>query len=416
MIVRFCLYSIFKNLRFFEPFLVLYLLSGRASGGPGLLYFEVGALIGYQKFLTGLLEIPSGAATDRWGRRRALIGCFLCYLGAFPVFALSSRSDSNTIVTLYLGMTLFAIGEAFRTGSHKAIMLDWLEENGRLDEATRVVGLTRFFSKVSAGISAVVGGVLVYATGRFDVLFWAATIPALLGLAVVSSYPRWLEGEQSRAPELRTAGSWTERVQALWAVPGTGALMIQSVVFESQIKLAQHYVQPFFKSTLEHHSIAVLGGVGALVVGLYYLIQDVLGGTASLFAPRVQSWWGGASRANRRTVHLAPVIVFFVALGLFQDGYVVAIVSFVLLAVLQNVRRPIFLSLLNQFMDKPQRATTLSIESQARSWTFAILAPVTGLVADHFGLSAALILIAGLLATAGVADLMPRRSGPGREP
>ena len=47
MVVRFCLYSIFKNLRFFEAFFLFYLLSGPELGGVGLSYFSVGALVGY---------------------------------------------------------------------------------------------------------------------------------------------------------------------------------------------------------------------------------------------------------------------------------------------------------------------------------------------------------------------------------
>jgi len=413
MIVRFCLYSVFKNLRFFEPFLVLYLLANAAAGGPELRYVQVGALIGYQKWLTGMLEIPSGAATDRWGRRRALILCFVCYAFAFPVFALSGGAGASQLVLLYAGMTLFAIGEAFRTGSHKAIMLDWLEESGRSEDATRVIGLTRFFSKTSAGLSSLAGGILVYLTGRFDLLFWAATVPALFGIVVMYSYPRWLEGEQSRDPKSRRDLSWSGRVRALWAVPGTALLMLQSVVFESHVKVAQHYIQPFFKEGLQSHSVAIVGGAGALAVGIYYLVQDVLGGTASLFAPRVQSWWGGAGRANRISVLLAPILVVIVASALTQNWIGLVVTGFVLLATLQNVRRPVFVSLLNRSIDKPQRATTLSIESQARSWSFAVLAPTTGWVADHYGLSSCLFLVAGLLVVGVVLELLQHRGTRG---
>ena len=60
MFLRFCLYGILKNLRFFEPFFVLYLLAPPSHGGAGLSYFQIGSLVGYQKLLTGLLEIPLG--------------------------------------------------------------------------------------------------------------------------------------------------------------------------------------------------------------------------------------------------------------------------------------------------------------------------------------------------------------------
>ena len=138
MVVRFCLYSIFKNLRFFEAFFLFYLLAGPELGGAGLSYFAIGALVGYQKLLTGILEIPSGVATDHWGRRRALALCFACYVLAFPMYALSAGiGDALQIALLYSAQTMFAIGEALRTGSHKAIMLDWVDQTGWPGGATR---------------------------------------------------------------------------------------------------------------------------------------------------------------------------------------------------------------------------------------------------------------------------------------
>ena len=168
----------------------------------------MGALIGYQKFLTGLLEIPSGFATDRWGRRRALALTFAFYVLAFPLYAVSASLVGGVqILSLYAAQTLFGLGEALRTGSHKAIMLDWADASGA--DATHVVGVTRFFSKASSGVSAMGGGLLLYLAGDFRWLFWASTLPAMLGVLLMLSYPGWLEGEMS-APERHRLASWME--------------------------------------------------------------------------------------------------------------------------------------------------------------------------------------------------------------
>ena len=73
-----------------------------------------------------------------------------------------------------------------------------------------------------------------------------------------------------------------------------------------------------------------------------------------------------------------------------------------LLQTAQNARRPIFVSLFNDVMDKPQRATTLSIESQVRGGAVALLAPATGYIADSFGLPWAFLAISFLLAAANL--------------
>jgi MFS family permease len=401
MVVRFCLYSIFKNLRFFEAFFLFYLLSSPELGGAGLSYFEIGALVGYQKLLTGILEIPSGIATDHWGRRRALALCFACYVLAFPMYALTTGySEALQIGMLYAAQTIFGIGEALRTGSHKAIMLDWADQTKPLGGATRLIGFTRFFSKVSAGLSALAGGALVYFTGGFVWLFWASTIPALLGVGLLLGYPRSLEGEISRTSGATAPPGWTERLRSLWAAPGIVALMLHSVIFESQIKLAQHYTQPFLMEGFDVREVVVVGGIGALAVGAYYLVQHLLDGTASIMSAPLERRLGGGRRANGVLTLLAMLASGVLALCLFRGWLVAGVIGFIALTGLQNARRPIFVALFNDVMDKPQRATTLSIESQARSWAVALLAPVTGYLADSFGLPWAFVAVTCLLAAA----------------
>ncbi len=397
MLVRFCLYSILKNLRFFDKFFIIYLLAPVETGGAALSFFQTGLLAGYQALLTAILEVPSGVIADRWGRRRSLAATFTCYAIAFPLFGLSARvDDPGRVGLLVAALTLFGIGEAFRTGTHKAIMLDWVETTLPPGSASRVIGVTRFWSKMTAGVSALVGGLLVWLTGSFTWLFWGATLPAVLGVALMLSYPSRLEGAGTpgSAP---TSGTWRERLRVFVALPGLGFLFLQSVLFESQVKAAQHYLQPFLQFQLEAREIAVVGGIGALLIGLYYLIQEGLGGWASWLAAPVERRLGGADRMLRLIPLVAALAMGVVALSVSRSGLVVGAVGFTTLIVLQNLRRPVFVARFDQLMDKRRRATTLSVESQARSVAYAVLAPVTGWIVDHYGLSWAFVLIGALL-------------------
>ena len=399
MFLRFCFYGILKNLRFFEPFFVLYLLAPPSHGGAGLSYFQIGSLVGYQKLLTGLLEIPLGVATDRWGRRRALVGVFTLYTVAFPLYALSTALQGTALIGgLYLAQTLFGVAEAMRTGSHKAIMLDWARSRDNGISATRLIGRTRFFSKASAGFAALAGGAILWITGSFTPLFWAATLPAAAGILLMLSYPSELEGEQRRSPRERLAPRQAWR--RLWRGGGMGALILASLLFESQVKLAQHYLQPFLKADLHRHDIALVGGIGALLVGLYYLGQDLLGGLAAGFSARLESLLGGADLALRRLL-LALTAVSAAMVAAFSLNWITAgIAGYLLIAVLQNLRRPVFVARMDRVMDPAQRATTLSLESQGRSWAVALLSPPMGYVADHWGLAAAFAAISAMLVVA----------------
>ena len=66
MLFRFCLYGFLKNKRYFEPFLMLVFLD------RGLNFFVIGLLIACRDLTVNVLELPSGAIADSFGRRRSM--------------------------------------------------------------------------------------------------------------------------------------------------------------------------------------------------------------------------------------------------------------------------------------------------------------------------------------------------------
>ncbi|MCB9536129.1 MAG: MFS transporter [Myxococcales bacterium] len=402
MIARFCAYSALRNLRFFEPFLVLFLLHD-----VGLTFLAVGALLAYEKVLCGLLEVPLGVVNDRFGRRRGLVAAFVLTALAFGAFAGATQApDGWKLVLLYGAQTLYAVGEALRTGTHKAMILDWLQRQGRRDEKTRVMGITRFWSKSSGGVSALAAGVLVWTTGSFTLLFVAACLPTLAAAVVVWSYPRELEGMRAATP----AAEATPRPRLAGLVgAGVVPMLLASVVFESQVKLALVYLQPFLAGALGTADLAVMGGVGAMVFGGWYFVQGLLAGASSLGATWLVARAGSEARALRAAHRAAALGMVGVVVGLSTGWQAPALVCFLAFAALQNARRPIFVSALDDVMDPAYRATTLSIESQARSWAYAGSAVVMGALADAGGLVAAFAGMAALLAL--VVVRLPRLRG-----
>ena len=142
MLFRFCLYGFLKNQRYFEPFLVLIFLE------KGLSFFEIGLLFGFREAAVNIIEIPSGALADTCGRRLAMLVSFIAYIPSFVIFGASAG-----LPMLFLAMFLFAVGEAFRSGSHKALVFSWLRSQNRTAERTKVYGYTRSWSKYGSALS-----------------------------------------------------------------------------------------------------------------------------------------------------------------------------------------------------------------------------------------------------------------------
>ena len=134
MLIRFCLYGFLKNQRYFEPFFVLALLE------KGLDFTMIGLLIGFREAIVLALEIPSGAIADVCGRRRAMMLSFSAYVVSFLLFAYADQ-----LGLLIAAMAAFAIGEVFRSGTHKAMIFTWLRLQGRTDERPKIYGSPLFW-------------------------------------------------------------------------------------------------------------------------------------------------------------------------------------------------------------------------------------------------------------------------------
>ncbi|MFW6290789.1 MAG: hypothetical protein ACOC7V_00590 [Spirochaetota bacterium] len=81
---RFSACGFLKNLRFFEPFMVLFLIE------QGVSFLQVGTLYAIREIAVNALEVPTGAVADALGRRRTMIASFAAYLVSFVIFWLGS--------------------------------------------------------------------------------------------------------------------------------------------------------------------------------------------------------------------------------------------------------------------------------------------------------------------------------------
>lgn len=378
MLFRFSLYGFLKNQQYYEPFLLLVLLE------KGLSFTQIGLLIGFREICINVMEIPTGAIADVAGRRRSMILSFLAYIASFLIFAFA-----QPIWTLLAAMLLFSLGEAFRTGTHKAIIFDWLNREGRADEKTRVYGYTRSWSKIGSAVSAVIAAGLVFATGRFSSVFVYCTIPYALGIINFMGYPSYLDGpadgKASIAGVLRTLyDSFGQCVKSA----SLRRLLTESMCFEGTFKVCKDYLQTIIRSAALVIPLSVLAGYSdaqrtAVLAAPIFLVLYLLGSWASRHAHVLADRAGGEDR-GAAWLWWAYLAMFAVIAGASSLGVPsAAIPAFVALALVENFWRPILVSRFADHADPARQATVLSIESQGKSFVAAGMAPLLGLAVDH---------------------------------
>ena len=395
MLFHFSLYGFLKNQQYYEPFLMLFFLQTLSED-----FFKVGLLVGYREVLINLFQVPSGAIADLYGRRRCMMFSFCAYIVSFAIFAFSSA-----LWQLLLAMSFFSLGDAFRTGTHKAMIFGYLQRHGRSDEKTKYYGMTRSWSKMGSALSVVIAAGIVFTASAFHgnsqaavyrYLFLACIVPYLISLVNFASYPRYLDGTAGKAPPIGEIFTHLLRVgRDAVKAPALRRLLIESMGYEGIYKVAKDYLQPIVKGlALTLPLLAALKGMQrtAGLILIVYVAIYLLESFSSRRSDSVRRRKGGEEHGAWFLWKLNLIVFTVIAAGLTVDWYLsgaavsfglaVAIAGFMALAVLQNLWRPMHMGRFDTVGDAKAGATILSVESQAKSLSAAIFAPLLGLAVN----------------------------------
>ncbi|HCN07782.1 MAG TPA: hypothetical protein DIT01_07590 [Lentisphaeria bacterium] len=391
MLGRFSLYGFLKNQQYYDPFLIL------AFRQMGLSFFMIGILVAFREVIANLMEIPSGAVADLFGRRKAMILSFVCYIISFMVFGVTGVAATNgtippaAILPLLFGaMGFFAVGNAFRTGTHKAMIFTWLRVEGREDERTKVYGYTRSWSKLGSALSAILAAVFVFATSNYVYIFFFSIIPYVLGIVNFMGYPREVDGNIKKATSGKEVMLHLKKTLAVSVKQASlRRLVCESMGFEGFFKAAKDYLQPILKAAAipltgalllsdrlsEHQQVALL-------VGPVYFALYLLSALASRKAYVLVDKHGSEDHTARFLWLISLLILTALVPALYYCWFTVIILGFIALYVMQNLWRPVLISRFDTHSDEDMGATILSIESQAKSVATMIIAPGMGYVVD----------------------------------
>jgi MFS family permease len=397
MLFRFCLYGFLKNQRYFEPFLMLLFLD------RGLSFFVIGLLIACRDLTVNLLEIPSGAIADSFGRRGSMLTSFVAYIISFLTLATASSTAA-----FFVGMILYGVGDTFRTGTHKAMIFEWLRLQNRSDERTRIYGLTRSWSQIGSALSGLIAAAFVLISGSYAYVFYFSIVPYALNLINLGTYPKELDGEHQRARSVaETVSRLTGSLKKTIAQPNLRRLMVESMGWDGVFNATKEYLQPILQALaiagsafLFAESVGVPDAVAgltesdaagsswnraqktAVLIGPVYAVLFLLSAWASRNAHRLVSEPGSETTASRK-LWLANTAIFSVMAGAaWFHWYTLLVVAFIAVYVLKNIWRPILVTRFDSHSDPAEGATILSIESQAQRLSTLVLAPVIGWTID----------------------------------
>lgn len=360
----------------------------------GLSFFVIGLLIACRDVTVNVLEIPSGVIADSFGRRRSMMVSFVAYIISFLVLG-----SATNLAWLFVGMFLYGVGDTFRTGTHKAMIFEWLRIHGRGAERTRIYGLTRSWSQIGSAVCGVIAAGFILVSGNYQYVFYFAIVPYVINLINFAGYPSELDGDHEKPGTLSEVAVRLKRT--LWkaiANPRLRRVIVESMGWGGYLGAVKDYLQPVLQTASIAAAAYFMGQsfadrpdgsswlnearTTALLIGPVYMLLFLMSAWASRNSHRVVEKSGNEIHASNR-LWLGNAILFL-AIGVFGflNWSVVLIIAFVLLQVLGNLWRPILISRFDKLSDPDEGATILSIESQATRTATFLVAPLIGWAID----------------------------------
>lgn len=386
---KFCFYGFLKNLRFFDAFFILFLVE------KGVSFTQIGILYASREIATNLLEIPSGILSDTYGRKSMLAASMLLYISSFSIFYLFSG-----FLFFFLAFILFGIAESFRSGTHKGIIMDYLYRRGWENHAVNYYGHTRSWSQLGSALSALLAGLLVFFGGNYQSIFLYSTVPYLMNLILILTYPTYLNNPLKKSSQ-KNAYRMKSSFHSLLINLKNNAVrnvIYSSATYSGFLKAVKDYIQLVMVNLAL--ILPVLNQVdlkkkNGLVIGLLYFIIFIASSMASKFSSKAEGKYKG-------NIAMITMILGFCAgllSGIFYHYslYALSLLAFAGIYMLENIRKPILTGAIAEKVPKEILTSVLSAQSLLRTIIASLLALIFGLIADRSGVGTSLIVVSALL-------------------
>lgn len=381
-IKKFCLYGFLKNLMFFEPYLYIYLIQVMH-----LSLFQIGTLFSIRGIIIYTFEVPSGIFADQYGKKTELMICFIFYIASFFFFFLGG---SYAIVAV--AMVFFGLGEAFRSGTHKAMIYAYLEQKDWFEHKIFVYGRTRSFSLIGSSLSAFTAIFLIIKLPRMQWIFLFSIIPYILDFLLIWSYPDTLNEPVETTISIKKYFTYSiKQLKNVFASASLRKIVISSSLFDAIFKVLKDYIQPILKDIILVSGIYLIVSMEAatqlkIILGIIYGVMYIFSSLVSRNVYRLNLKFK-SDKLMDISFDILGIIFFIMFFAIKTKIMLAVILLYFFLYLLKDGRRPLAVDVFGDYMKRDERATVMSIESQVGSLFTIVLAPLFGYVADRFGIA-----------------------------
>lgn len=239
-----------------------------------------------------LTEVPSGALSDRWSRKKMLALNSLFFALNTVIWAVS-----HSFILFVIGVIFGALHTTFRSGTDTSMLFDSLKELNKTDQYEKYLGRKRAIGAVSFAAAAVAGGLIGDMVGLEATFWWTLPSAVLAGvLALLLREPTFHRstGEVSYWRHIGNTFTFlTKKPRLVHMVAVLTAITIPAILFDE-------YGQVYF----------VLAGVSIFGLGVLAALNS-----------GIEALW---STAAYKLARLRHDVLFAICFAIMGSGFVLA--------------------------------------------------------------------------------------------
>lgn len=351
----------------------------------GLSLTELGLVEAIFHITSFLMEIPTGAVADIWGRKASRIcgrigqlisACILIYSNSFWGFA--------------IGFIVTALSYNLESGAGEALIYDSLKETGDEKKYMKISGVNEVIMQAAQTLGLLLGGFLSNYSYKYA---YAVTIA--VSFVSITSAMSFKEPDIKMEIEEKTFRTFKNQVGESFKIIYQNKKLGFLIVFSQAIFMFNTSIFFYFQNYLLDKGISK-GDIG-VILAISALVAAITASQTHKIEKKV---------GERVVILLLPIIISICIWGVALSKY-----YYIFFIVINSIESIIFIAVsdyTNKLIPSEKRATILSMGSMIFSLYMIIIFPIIGKLGDLYSLQFSfkvLALIATIMAIINIVVL-----------
>lgn len=370
-------FTFIRSLNVTQGIWMLYLAS------RGLSLFQIGLLEGIFHVTSLLMETPTGAIADIFGRKTSrLVGVVMAVISSIIMIL------SNSFYGFAVGFIFSALSYNFESGANEALVYDSLLIEGKEKSYMKIAGRIEVIFQAT-GIVALIFGGFIGNIQYIYVYYISIALSAFSFIAALFFKEPQIE-ERKQKLKLRTAMK-KQYVDSFHALKNSSRLLYL-IVFTSLLCASVTLVFFYMQLAWKDASHTVYG------IGIYLAASSLAAAAGAMLAAKIEKLLG-----ETLILKTAPFVIAICIVSLYFTD-----ISLLPFCIMNFVEAVIFVATrdyINKTITSDKRATLLSFESLMFSLVMILTFPLFGLVSDSIGMSYAFVILGALMLILSFANL-----------